>query len=61
MTEARVMKELKSIREDLDYIKEHMIEADSILSDEDHESLEKYKKEKEEGKLVSHKELKKSL
>lgn len=44
--------ELKAIREDLDYIKEHMIDVDMILTNEEvarlKESLEEYK----DGKAI---------
>ena len=37
MTETQVLEELKAIRKDVDYIKEHMIEA---MTEEDEQLLE---------------------
>ena len=53
--------ELKAIREDLDFIKSHMVDVDSILTEEDYISLQEYRKEKESGTLTSHEALKKEL
>ena len=53
--------ELKAIREDLDFIKSHMVDVDSILTEEDYLSLQEYRKEKESGTLTSHEALKKEL
>ena len=55
-----IVDELKAIREDLDYIK-HMIDADSILTEDDFIALQECRKEKKEGKLISHEKLKKEL
>ncbi|MCX9014091.1 MAG: hypothetical protein OIN89_04730 [Candidatus Methanoperedens sp.] len=53
--------ELRAIREDLDFIKSHMVDVDSILTEEDYISLQEYRKEKESGTLTSHEALKKEL
>ena len=53
--------ELRAIREDLDFIKSHMVDVDSILTEEDYLSLQEYRKEKESGTLTSHEALKKEL
>lgn len=53
--------ELRAIREDLDFIKCHMVDVDSILTEEDYLSLQEYRKEKKSGTLTSHEALKKEL
>ena len=56
-----ILEELKSIKLDLNYIKEHIIDIDSIMTEEDYEALLNYRKEKKLGKLISHEALKKEL
>lgn len=56
-----VIIELKAIRQDLDYIKEHMVDSDTILTEEDYKALQDYRTEKKAGKLTSHVQLKKEL
>ena len=46
------MKELKAIRNDLAYIKEHMIDIDDILTPEEEKILEEGIKEFKEGKSI---------
>jgi len=41
----QVLDELKEIREDLDYIKKHVVDADVILTSDDLESLEEAEKD----------------
>ena len=48
-------------REDLDFIKGHMIDVDSIMTEDDYLSLNEYRNEKESGKLTSHEELKREM
>ena len=50
-----------AIREDLDFIKGHMIDVDSIMTEDDYLSLNEYRNEKESGKLTSHEELKREM
>ena len=38
-----------------------MVDSDAILTEEDYEALLEYRKEKAEGRLVSHDKLKKEL
>jgi len=47
-----IMKELKEIKKEIEYIKEHMIDSDFILSVEEEKILEESMKEFEEGKAV---------
>ncbi|MCX9009548.1 MAG: hypothetical protein OIN66_00360 [Candidatus Methanoperedens sp.] len=56
-----ILHELKAIREDLDYIKGHMVDIDSILTEEDYLSLQEYRKEKASGILTFHEDLKNEL
>jgi hypothetical protein len=49
--------ELRAIREDLDFIKGHMVDVDSIMTEEDYLSLKEYRDEKSFGKLTSHEDL----
>ena len=46
------MKELKEIKKEIKYIKEHMVDVDFFLSHEEEKILEKSMKEFEEGKAV---------
>jgi len=46
----QILKELKEIRIDIDYIKEHMIDTDMILTDDDVESIKEAEKDLKEGK-----------
>ena len=41
-----ILYELKAIREDLDYIKGHMVDIDSILTEEDYLSIQDTEKKK---------------
>ena len=56
-----IIYELKVIKENLDFIKTHMVDIDSILTEEDYFSLQEYRKEKESGTLTSHEDLKREL
>ena len=60
MAEA-IMIELKEIKKDLDFIKEHMVDIDSVMTEEDYEALIEYRKEKKAGKLTSHEQLKEEI
>ena len=47
-----IVKELKEIKKEIEYIKEHMIDSDFILSVEEEKILEESIKEFEEGKAI---------
>ena len=47
-----VVEELKAIRKDLDYIKEHMVDVDTILTPAEEARLEESLKEYKEGKTT---------
>ena len=53
--------DLKFIKSEISEIKEHMVDIDSIMTEDDYKALEKYKKEKAKGELTSHEELKREL
>lgn len=60
-SETMIMGKLEEIKSELDYIKEHMVDMDSIMTEEDYEALQAYREEKKTGKLISHEQLKKEL
>jgi hypothetical protein len=51
-TETQIIDELKSIKEDLRYIKEHMIDIDMILTPDEERALKKSLKEFESGRTT---------
>jgi len=59
--EKKVFDELASIKAELDEIKEHMVDADTILSEEEKVIVDESFKHEKEGKLVSISEFKKDL
>ncbi|MDO9517114.1 MAG: hypothetical protein Q7J10_03585 [Methanosarcinaceae archaeon] len=56
-----IVHELRSIREDLDFIKDHMVDIDSIMTEDYYISLNEYRDEKSSGKLTSHEDLKREI
>jgi hypothetical protein len=46
----QILDELKAIRSDLDYLKEHIVDIDLVLTDDDLESIEQAEKDLKEGK-----------
>ncbi len=65
MTETVVVKkletELKEIRKDLRFIKEHMFDQDSIMTTEENKRFEQSLNELKEGKTTTLSEIKKKL
>jgi len=59
--EKKVFDELASIKAELDEIKEHMVDADTILSEEEKVLVDESFRHEKEGKLVSISEFKKDL
>ena len=57
----KIQKDLEFVKKEITEIKDHMVDIDSIITEEDYEALQNYRKEKLEGKLISHEELKKEL
>ena len=56
-----IAEELRIIREDLTFIKTHMVDMDSLLSPEEETRLEESLKEYKEGKTVPLSEFKKAM
>jgi hypothetical protein len=59
--EGRIFHELEIIKSELKDIKEHMVDADTILSEEERMLIEESFKHEKEGKLVSLSEFKKEI
>lgn len=57
----QIMNELKAIRKDLDFLKDHMVDIDCIMTEDDYLALNQYRTEKDSDELVSHDDLKISL
>ena len=57
----QIMNELKAIRKDLEILKDHMVDIDCIMTEDDYLALNEYRMEKDSDDLVSHENLKKSL
>jgi hypothetical protein len=60
-SEQEILQKLEKIEKNVEVIKEHMVDSDSIMTEEDYEALLSYRKEKAEGKLVPHDKLKEHL
>lgn len=54
-----IMTKLAELQSDVHYIKEHI--EDVTLSEDDLEAIDDYEKEKADGKLISHEDMKKEL
>ena len=61
MEDEKIMSKFGSIEKEIEDIKKHMVNIDSIMTEEDYETLLAYRKEKEQGTLTSHDKLKKKL
>lgn len=46
----QILKELKDIRADIEYIKGHLADSDVLLTDDDWESIQKAEKDLKAGK-----------
>jgi hypothetical protein len=57
----QIMNELKAIRKDLEILKDHMVDIDCIMTEDDYLALNEYRTEKDSDDLVSHGDLRKSL
>ena len=44
--EEKIVHELEAIRHDISYIKKHMVDQDSIMTEDDYHALQEYRKEK---------------
>jgi hypothetical protein len=54
-------KDLELVKNELQGIRKHMVDIDSIMTGDDYKALQGYNIEKSEGKLTSHDELKREL
>jgi len=59
--EKQILDKLERIEKSVEDIKNHMVDIDSIMTEEDYQALVQYRKEKSQNKLISHQELKKKL
>ena len=57
----QILDKLSDIKSELNYIKEHMVDVDTILTEGEKVALEKARKEYENGKTISLKDLEKEL
>jgi len=57
----QILEKLDDIKSELDYIKAHITDVDTILTDDDAESLKQAEREHKEGKTTSLEDLKKEL
>jgi hypothetical protein len=57
----RMTEEPKAIREDLDYIKGHMVDVDTILTPKEEEKLNEAIEEHKSGKVISLEDFEKEL
>ena len=48
--ESKIMQKLDEIKLELDYIKKHIVDIDSVLTDDDVEALKAAEKDLKEGK-----------
>ena len=60
-SEEKILAELKEIKKDLNYIKEHMVDSDTILTPEEKKRLDESLKDFREGKTVSLEDFEKDL
>ena len=49
-TETKILEELKAIRAELDYLKEHIVDLDLVLTDNGVDSIKKADKDLKENK-----------
>ena len=59
--EQQILQKLDKIEREVGDIKKHMIDIDSILTEDDLHALIAYRQEKVAGTLISHAQLKKKL
>lgn len=56
-----IHRDIESVKKAVAEIREHMVDVDSIMTEDDYRALEEYKREKSGGNLTSHEGLKKEL
>ena len=57
----KIQEDLEFLKKEVVEIKEHMVDIDSIMTEDDYKALLDYEKEKSQGNLKSHEKLKKEL
>ena len=57
----QILAKLKKIEKEVEDIRSRMVDADSIITEDDYKALLAYRKEKLRGKLTSHEKLKREL
>ena len=57
----QIQEDLRFVKKEVIEIKQHMVDIDSIMTEEDYRALCCYREEKSKGTLVSHEKLKKTL
>lgn len=60
-TETQILEKIDKIEKDIASIKTKMVDADSIMTEDDYKALLDYRKEKSAGEFVSHEKLRKEL
>ena len=60
-TKQLVINRLNKIEKQISQLKKQIIDEDSIMTEEHYAALLGYRKDKAEGKLISHEEMKKQL
>ncbi len=58
---SKIQKDLEFVKKEITEIKEHMVDIDSIMTEGDYKALQDYIKEKSEGKLKTHEDIKKEM
>mgnify|MGYP007082084403 CR=1 FL=1 len=56
-----ILKRLSNIESRMNIIVEHVVDDDSVLTEDDLEAIEEAEKEYKEGRTISHEQLKKEL
>jgi len=59
--ENQILKELKSIKKEIDFIKDHMVDVDSIMTEKEQKRFDESLKEYKDSKTTSLEDLKKEL
>ena len=56
-----ILGELLKLRADIRYIKDHMVDADCVMTEDDYSAVQAYRHQKAQGKLISHNEVRRKL
>ena len=58
---SHIIEKLGKLQEDVDYLKKHIVQIDSEITEQDKVDFDEYEREKREGRLLSEQQLKKEL